>query len=57
MSNLPSATKWEENMLTRKNTYDEVYNSFRWSVPEYYNIGVDVCDKWAEERLPSRPDL
>jgi len=37
-------------MLTRKSTYDEVYKSFRWSVPEYYNIGVDVCDKWAEER-------
>ena len=37
-------------MLTRKNTYDEVYRSFHWSVPEYYNIGVDVCDKWAEER-------
>jgi len=42
--------EWEENMLTRKSTYDEVYKSFRWSVPEYYNIGVDVCDKWAEER-------
>ena len=37
-------------MLERKSTYDEVYNSFRWPVPEYYNIGVDVCDKWAEER-------
>jgi acetyl-CoA synthetase len=40
----------EENMLTRQNTYDGVYSSFRWSVPEYYNIGFDVCDKWAEER-------
>ena len=37
-------------MLTRKSTYDEVYRRFVWSVPEYYNIGVDVCDKWAEER-------
>ena len=37
-------------MLTRKSTYDDVYRSFRWCVPEYYNIGVDVCDKWAEER-------
>jgi len=37
-------------MLTRKSTYDEVYRSFAWSVPEYYNIGADVCDKWAEER-------
>jgi len=31
-------------------TYDEVYNSFRWEIPEFYNIGVDVCDKWAHQR-------
>ncbi len=37
-------------MLQKKNTYDEVYRGFRWSIPEYYNIGVDVCDKWADER-------
>ena len=37
-------------MLVKKSSYDEVYSSFRWSVPEYYNIGVDVCDKWADER-------
>ncbi len=37
-------------MLEHKRTYEEVYYSFRWPVPEYYNIGVDVCDKWAEER-------
>ncbi|KJS28708.1 MAG: AMP-dependent synthetase [Desulfatitalea sp. BRH_c12] len=37
-------------MLPKKSTYDEVYSSFRWSIPEHYNIGVDVCDKWADER-------
>jgi len=37
-------------MLERRGTYEEVYRSFRWSVPEFYNIGVDICDKWAEER-------
>ena len=37
-------------MLEKKNTYDEVYKSFRWQVPKYYNIGVDICDKWADER-------
>jgi len=31
-------------------TYDEVYQSFRWEIPEFYNIGVDVCDKWAHQR-------
>jgi len=42
--------KGAKAMLERKSTYEEVYNSFRWPVPEYYNIGADVCDKWAEER-------
>jgi len=37
----------EEPMLPREDTYDEVYQGFRWSIPEFYNIGVDVCDKWA----------
>ncbi len=36
-------------MLTGK-TYEEVYNNFEWEIPEYYNIGVDVCDKWAHEK-------
>ena len=37
-------------MLKRGKTYEEVYNSFRWKVPKYFNIGVDICDKWADER-------
>lgn len=37
-------------MLEKRNTYEEVYKSFRWPIPEYYNIGVDICDKWAGER-------
>jgi acetyl-CoA synthetase len=27
--------------------YDDVYRQFRWNIPARYNIGVDVCDKWA----------
>lgn len=37
-------------MLDKKGTYEEVYRSFHWPIPEYYNIGVDTCDKWAEDR-------
>ena len=37
-------------MLRRGQTYDEVYDSFRWEIPEFYNIGVDICDKWAHQR-------
>ena len=36
-------------MLTRGNTYDEVYNSFSWNIPERYNIANDVCDQWADD--------
>jgi acetyl-CoA synthetase len=34
-------------------SYEAMYRQFRWDVPEYYNIGVDLCDKWASgaERL------
>jgi acetyl-CoA synthetase len=36
-------------MLKPGKTYEDVYNSFRWQVPEFYNIGVDICDKWADQ--------
>ncbi len=31
-------------------TYDDVCRNFRWDIPEWYNIGVDVCDRWAGDR-------
>ena len=34
-------------MLPRANTYDELYRKFEWNIPEYFNIGIEVCDKWA----------
>ncbi len=37
-------------MLKPGKNYDEVYNSFKWDIPEYFNIGVDICDKWAHQR-------
>ncbi len=37
-------------MLKYGRTYDEVCRSFRWNVPEFYNIGVDTCDKWAGQK-------
>ncbi len=37
-------------MLTNGQSYDEVYKAFRWEVPEFYNIGVDICDKWAAHK-------
>jgi acetyl-CoA synthetase len=37
-------------MLKPGDSYDEVYNGFKWEIPEFYNIGVDICDKWAHQR-------
>ncbi|MGD9032542.1 MAG: acyl-CoA synthetase [Desulfobacteraceae bacterium] len=37
-------------MLQPRKTYEEVYGSFNWEIPEFYNIGADICDKWAHQR-------
>ncbi|KAA0680815.1 acyl-CoA synthetase [Azospirillum brasilense] len=34
-------------MLPEADSYEGLRDRFVWSVPERYNIGVDVCDKWA----------
>jgi len=36
-------------VLKPGNSYEEVITSFRWEIPEYYNIGMDICDKWADQ--------
>ena len=38
-------------MLPRAKTYDEVYQGFQWEIPEAYNIGLDICDRWAHQRF------
>ena len=40
-------------MLPQVHDYDRLYREFRWAVPQRYNIGVDVCDRWAM-REPDR---
>lgn len=35
--------------------YERGYRSFRWQVPEHFNFGADVVDRWAED--PDRPAL
>ena len=37
-------------MLKRGQTYRQVYDAFEWQIPEFYNIGIDICDKWAQQR-------
>jgi len=49
-------------VLPRVKDYDSLIRQFRWSVPTRYNIGVDVCDRWADKEpgrlaiLHARPD-
>ena len=49
-------------MLPTIRNYDALYREFRWQIPARYNIGVDVCDRWAEAEpdrlaiLHVRPD-
>ena len=36
-------------MLPRLDSYEAVRQRFAWQIPEFYNIGVDLCDKWATD--------
>src|SRR3954468_8560766 len=35
-------------MLPNIRDYDQLYRGFRWPKLVRYNIGIDVCDKWAD---------
>jgi acetyl-CoA synthetase len=43
-------------MLPAADTYAALAGDFRWQVPQRFNIGVDVCDRWAA-REPERVAL
>jgi acetyl-CoA synthetase len=40
-------------MLPDIRDYDRLIRDFRWQIPPRYNIGVDVCDRWAA-RVPEQ---
>lgn len=35
-------------MLSLFQTYEEAFSDFQWEFPKGYNMGWDVCDKWAD---------
>src|SRR5262245_5103386 len=35
-------------MLPPGRDYDEIYRKFRWHIPAEFNMGVEVCDRWAD---------
>jgi acetyl-CoA synthetase len=43
-------------MAPAPDSYDSLSTAFRWAVPDFYNIGVDVCDRWAIPE-PDRPAI
>lgn len=43
-------------MLGEARDYATLTATFRWAIPERYNIGVDVCDRWAAVD-PRRPAI
>ncbi len=36
--------------MDREMDYDTLYKNFKWDIPQHYNFGFDVVDKWAEDR-------
>ena len=36
------------SLLQPGNTYQEIYDNFKWDIPARYNIANDVCDRWAD---------
>jgi acetyl-CoA synthetase len=39
---------YASHVLPAARDYDALCRSFRWQVPAQFNIGVDVCDRWAQ---------
>ncbi len=36
------------SMLEERDSYDALYRDFRWQIPQKFNIGVAVSDRWAD---------
>ncbi|MDJ0986570.1 MAG: AMP-binding protein [Desulfobacterales bacterium] len=37
-------------MVWQGDTYEDICRNFKWEFPEFFNIGVDICDKWADDK-------
>lgn len=36
--------------MLKGRSYGEIYNRFEWKIPKTFNVGVDICDRWAQDR-------
>src|SRR5262245_13533957 len=48
VASLACAAMYATPVLPAARDYGALYRSFRWQIPARYNIGVDVCDRWAQ---------
>jgi acetyl-CoA synthetase len=39
-----------ECVLAVQQSYQALCREFSWNIPDHYNIGIDICDKWANDR-------
>ncbi|MEI6470773.1 MAG: AMP-binding protein, partial [Betaproteobacteria bacterium] len=39
----------DKKVLPDANSYDDLCAKFHWSIPERFNIAIDVCDRHAED--------
>ncbi|MCP4493727.1 MAG: AMP-binding protein [Gammaproteobacteria bacterium] len=37
--------------MLKGKSYHEMYENFHWDIPEKLNIGVEICDKWAQDKF------
>ena len=40
-------------MLQKSESYETLRSRFSWAIPDFYNIGVDICDKWSGDSTRS----
>jgi acetyl-CoA synthetase len=36
-------------VIKKLGAFERLNADFKWQIPEFYNIGTDVCDRWAEQ--------
>ena len=50
VENRNGGVRMEKKEKERLNDYEKLYREFKREVPEYYNFGFEVIDKWAQDR-------
>jgi len=49
MDELPNLSAYEDLVGQEWSSYEELYQSFEWSVPDPFNLAAATCDRWAAD--------